>query len=54
MSAHTSHNVYEHRNNCKIINVMCTVEKYCFFLYFLVLALELQHTLALSVRKMVT
>jgi len=54
MSAHTSHNVHEHRNICKIVNEMCTVEKYCLFLYFLVLALELQHTLASSVRKMVT
>jgi len=33
---------------------MCAIEKYCFFLHLLAPALELQHTLALSVRKMVT
>jgi len=54
MSAHTSYNIHEHRNICKIVNEMCTVEKYGFFLYFLVLALALQHILTLSVRKMVT
>ena len=33
---------------------MCAIEKHCFFLYFLVLVLEFQYTLAFSVRKMVT
>jgi len=33
---------------------MCAIEKHCFFLHLLVLALELQHAVALSVRKMVT
>ena len=42
------------RNICKLVNEMYAIEKDCFFLYFLVLALEFQHTLALTVRKMVT
>ena len=42
------------KNICKIVNEMCGIEKYCFFLHLLVAALELQHPLALSVRKMVT
>jgi len=42
------------RNIFKIVNEMCAFEKDCFFLHFLVLGLELQHTLVSIVRKMVT
>ena len=49
-----STSIMKTKNICKIVNDMCTVKKYCFFLHFLVLALEIQRTLAWSVRKMVT
>jgi len=39
MLAHTLYNVHEHhetRNIGKVVNEMCAIEKYCFFLHLLV------------------